>query len=73
MTYSREVKLDYIKKGIIKVDIEALKDKIEAQVDVCINGDLAIGQPLEVEAGISPDLLKLWDLEEELEIAQEAK
>tara|TARA_A100001391_G_scaffold35063_1_gene19142 strand:+ start:13376 stop:13597 length:222 start_codon:yes stop_codon:yes gene_type:complete len=73
MTYSRQVKLDYIRRGIIKVDIENLKWKIEEQRDICINGDLAIGQPLEVEAGISPDLLKLWDLEEELQTAQEVK
>jgi len=72
MTYSRQVKLDYIRRGIIKVDIENLKWKIEEQRDICIDGCLAIGEPLEVKAGISPDLLKLWDLEEELQTAQEA-
>ena len=72
MEYSRQVKLDYIRRGIIKVDIEDLKWKIEEQRDICIDGSLAIGEPL-VEAGISPDLLKLWDLEEELQTAQEVK
>ena len=54
MEYSRQVKLDYIRRGIIKVDIEDLKWKIEEQRDICIDGSLAIGEPL-VEAGISPD------------------
>ena len=70
MTYSRQVKLDYIRRGIFKVDIEALKLKIEEQKDICLD-DASISEP--VEAGISPDLLKLWELQEELEVAQEVK
>ena len=70
MTYSRQVKLDYIRRGIFKVDIEALKLKIEEQKDICLD-DASISET--VEAGISPDLLKLWELQEELEVAQEVK
>tara|TARA_R100001463_G_scaffold8967_6_gene27062 strand:+ start:228 stop:434 length:207 start_codon:yes stop_codon:yes gene_type:complete len=67
------LRIDYIKLGIIRPNIEDLQLKIDEAVSTCINGSLAIGEPLEVEAGISPDLLKLWDLEEELQTAQEAK
>tara|TARA_B100000575_G_C23124478_1_gene651268 strand:+ start:1069 stop:1281 length:213 start_codon:yes stop_codon:yes gene_type:complete len=70
MTYSRQVKLDYIRRGIIKVDIENLKWKIEEQKDICLDNAFS-SEP--VEPGISPDLLKLWDLEEELQTAQEVK
>ena len=72
MTYSREVKLDYIRRGIIKVDIEALKWKIEEQKEICLDNACLIAPEI-FEAGISPDLLKLWDLEEELQTSQEAK
>jgi len=66
------LRIDYIKLGIIRPNIEDLQLKIDEAVSTCMNGCLAIGEPLEVEAGISPDLLKLWDLEEELQTAQEA-
>lgn len=65
------LRIDYIKLGIIRPNIEDLQLKIDEAVSTCINGSLAIGEPL-VQAGISPDLLKLWDLEEELQTAQEA-
>ena len=37
MEYSRQVKMDYIRRGIIKVEIEDLKWKIEEQRDICID------------------------------------
>jgi hypothetical protein len=67
---TRSVKLDYIRRGIIKVDIEALKWKIEEQKDICLDNAFS-SEP--VEPGISPDLVKLWELQEELEVAQEVK
>ena len=66
------MRLDYIRRGIIKPNIKDLQLKINEAVSTCINSSLAIGEPLEVEAGISPDLQKLWDLEDELQTAQEA-
>ena len=66
------MRLDYIRREIIKPNIKYLQLKINEAVSTCINGSLAIGEPLEVEAGISPDLQKLWDLEDELQTAQEA-
>ena len=66
------LRIDYIKLGIIRPNIEDLQLKIDEALSTCINGSLAIGEPL-AKAGISPDLLKLWDLEEELQTAQEAK
>jgi len=73
MTHSRKVKLDYIRKGIIKVDIENLKWKIEEQKNLCLETDADLIAPEILEAGVSPDLLKLWDLQEELQTAQEVK
>jgi len=69
---TRSVKLDYIRRGIIKVDIEALKWKIEEQKDICLNSSCVIAPEI-FEAGISPDLVKVWELQEELEVAQEVK
>jgi len=67
------LRIDYIRRGIIKPNIKDLQLKIDDAVMTCIDGSLAIGEPLEVEAGISPDLQKLWDLEDELQTAQEVQ
>ena len=67
---TRSVKLDYIRRGIIKVDIDELKERIEAQQSLCLDNAFS-SEP--VEPGISPDLVKLWELQEELEVAQEVK